>query len=119
MMLKACAAAAAVVLLSACSSVEMIAGGDPIPDGKCSVTVYQTRGQAMKGGEIEEMCVINGTSSGSFSHTVATAVAKHKDKACTCGATNVFIESRAEASLDVAKVTMIAFKYVGRHGPSK
>lgn len=63
-------------------------------------------------GEIEELCIINGTSSGSFSHSVATAIAKHKDKACACGATNVYVESRREGTLDVASVTLVAFKVV-------
>lgn len=108
-------AAAAIVLIAVsavgCSSVDVIASSPPIPEGQCSVTVYQTRGQALKAGAIDELCVINGTSSGSFIHTVATAVQKHKDKACGCGATRVFIESRAQSGWDVATVTLIAFRY--------
>lgn len=99
-------------MMAGCSSVHVISSEQPIADHKCTVTVYQTRGQALKHGEIEELCVITGTSSGSFSHTIATAIDKHKDKACVCGATNVFIESREETWWDVAKVSMVAFKYV-------
>jgi hypothetical protein len=102
----------AALILAGCSSVEVISSADQVPEGKCKVTVYQTRAQAAKHGEIDELCIISGSSSGSFDHSVATAIAKHKDKACACGATNVFVESRSEASLDVAKVTMIAFRYV-------
>lgn len=108
-------AAAAVALIAAsaagCSSVEVIASSPAIPEGQCSVAVYQTRGQALKAGAIDELCVISGTSSGSFSHTVATAIQKHKGKACGCGATRVFIESRAQSGWDVATVTLIAFRY--------
>lgn len=102
----------ATAIAAGCSSIEVISSEQPISSDKCTVTVYQTRGQALKQGEIEELCIINGTSSGSFSHTVATAVQKHKNKACTCGATRVFIESRSESGWDLATVTMIAFKYI-------
>jgi hypothetical protein len=104
--------------LSACSSVQMMDGTEISPSaGSCNVTVYQTRAQATKRGEIEELCIINGTSSMSFSHTVATAVEKHKGKACACGASNVYIESRREAVMDVATVTMVAFRYLQNHKP--
>lgn len=95
-----------------CSSIDVISNDAPIPEGRCSVTVYQTRGQALKHGAIDELCIINGTSSGSFSHTISTAVQKHKDKACSCGATRVFIESRSESGWDVATVTLVAFRYL-------
>lgn len=100
------------ICCTGCSSVEVLSAAQPISEGKCAVTVYQTRGQALKHGSIEELCVINGTSSGSFSHTISTAVQKHKDKACDCGATNVFIESRSESGWNVATVTMVAFKFL-------
>jgi hypothetical protein len=92
--------------------VEVISDATPI-SGKCHVTVYQTEAQAKKHGEIEELCIIMGTSSGSFSHTVRTAIDKHKDKACACGATDVYVQSRQHSGLDVASVTMVAFRFVG------
>jgi hypothetical protein len=96
-----------------CSSVQVIDGSAAaVPAGQCNVTVYQTEAQATKKGPIEELCVINGTSSGSFKHTIATAVEKHKGKACACGATNVYIQSQTQSGLDVATVTMVAFRYV-------
>lgn len=98
-------------VLSGCSSIHDIASAPPVPEQSCSVTVYQTKGQAIKNGELEELCVITGTSSGSFSHTVATAIEKHKDKACSCGATNVYIESREETAWFLAKISMVAFNY--------
>ena len=97
--------------LFGCSSVEIISQEAPISDDKCQVKVYQTQAQALKGGPIEELCIITGTSSGSFSHTIATAINKHKTKACGCGATNVYIESRQHTGLDLASVTLIAFRY--------
>lgn len=100
-------------VLGGCSSVEMIDGSSATSSNEsCNVTVYQTRRQAEKLGEIEELCIINGTSSGSFSHTIATAINKHKSKACSCGANKVFIESRRESGLELATVTLIAFKVI-------
>lgn len=53
--------------------------------------VFSSLESAKANGEIEELCIITGTSSGSFSHTVATAIKKHKNKACEYGADNVYI----------------------------
>ncbi|MDZ7596295.1 MAG: hypothetical protein U0932_16770 [Thiobacillus sp.] len=78
------------------------------------MTVYQTMNQALKKGQIEELCVISGTSSGSFSHTVSTAIGKHKSKACQCGASNVYIQSQRNGTMDVASVTMVAFRFSGK-----
>jgi len=104
---------ALLLTLGGCSSVEMIDGAGVGPvSGACNVRVYQTRRQAEKLGEIEELCIINGTSSMSFVHSVSVAVAKHKDKACACGASNVYIESRHETGWDLATVTMVAFRVV-------
>jgi len=83
-----------------------------VSNGTCNVAVYQTRAQATKKGEIEELCVINGTSAPGFVNTVAAAIEKHKRKACGCGASNVFIESRHESGWDTSSVTLIAFRYV-------
>jgi hypothetical protein len=102
----------AVAFLAGCSSVEVISQGDSIASSSCQVKVYQTQLQALKGGLIEELCIISGTSSGSFDHTISTAIEKHKNKACACGASNVYIESRTHTGLDVAAVTMVAFRYV-------
>ena len=103
--------------LSGCTTVQMMGDASPaIAPGACNVTVYFTLNQALKKGPIDELCVISGTSSGSFSHTVATAIDKNKDKACACGATNVYIESRREGTFDVASVTMVAFKFSAKPG---
>ena len=99
--------------IAGCTTVEMIDGSGATPlSSNCNVRVYQTRRQAEKLGELEELCIINGTSSMSFVHSVAVAVEKHKDKACACGATNVFIESRHQTGFDLATVTMVAFRVV-------
>ncbi len=102
---------AASMALSACSSVTMIDQAQSIPDEKCAVRVFQTQKIAERHGEIEELCIITGTSSMSFVHTVATAIEKHKNKACACGATDVYIQSRIETGWDIAQVTMVAFRY--------
>lgn len=103
----------ATIFLTACSSVQMMDGSDGVNvSGSCAVRVFMTKGAAEKVGPIDELCIINGSSSGSFSHTVATAIEKHKGKACGCGATNVYVESRRESTLDVATVTLVAFRFV-------
>lgn len=99
--------------LSACAaSVQYLSDARPPPLGaSCPVTVYLTRQQAAAGGELEELCAISGSSSGSFSHTIQTAIDKHKGEACGCGADKVYVESRADSGLSVATVTLIAFRY--------
>jgi hypothetical protein len=106
-------------ILGGCSSVEPISDSPapPVSPAKCNVAVHPTYQQAIKSGPIEELCIINGTSSGSFSHTVQTAINKHKSKACACGATNVYIQSRSDSGLDVATVSLVAFRYVEQQRP--
>jgi hypothetical protein len=100
----------AVLTLSACSSVTPLASaGRALPDN-CPIQVYLTYQQATQPGPIEELCVIDGTSSGSWHHTVATAIEKHKQKACACGASGVYVQSRSDSGLDVATVTLVAFR---------
>lgn len=106
------AGAGALIGLIGCSSVQIIdPSGSAIPTHDCQVTVYATEAQAMKQGPIEELCVINGTSSGGFRHTIAAAIEKHKSKACACGAKNVYVQSQTQSGLDVATVTLVAFRY--------
>ncbi len=62
-------------------------------------------------GDIEELCIITGTSAGSWSHTVATAIHKHKDRACEYGADNVYIQAQDAGTLGTASVTLIGFRY--------
>ena len=81
------------------------------PLSNCSVRVFSSLESAKANGDIEELCMITGTSSGSFSHTVATAVQKHKDKACECGADNVYIQAQDAGTLGTASVTLIGFRY--------
>ena len=101
--------------LAACSTVSSMDGNDMIQStapSSCNVRVYQTYQSAIKQGPIDELCVITGTSSMSFSHTSATAIAKHKDKACQCGADSVYVQSRSDAGgWDLATVTLVAFRY--------
>ena len=73
--------------------------------------MFSSLESARAGGVIVEMRLITGTSSGSFSHTVATAIQKHKDKACECGAEDVYIQAQDAGTLGTASVTLVAFKY--------
>ena len=105
----------ACLVLSACSTVSSMDGSDmsqSTAPSSCNVRVYQTYQSAIKQGPIDELCVITGTSSMSFSHTSATAIARHKDKACQCGADNVYVQSRNDAGgWDLATVPLVAFRY--------
>ena len=77
----------------------------------CNVQVYTDKASALANGEIVELCVISGTSAWSYSHTVATAINKHKHKACECGAKNVYIQAQDAGTLGTASVTMVGFNY--------
>ena len=79
----------------------------------CTVTVYQTKANAEKGGEIVELCVVKGTSAPSFNHKVENAIRKHAKKACKCGADKVYVQSSKPWKYfgDAATATMVAFKY--------
>lgn len=114
-----CILSLAIVLVSGCSSVQPLgqAGVPSIPRSQCSVTVYATEAEARKHGEIEEVCVIEGTSSGSFVHTPDTAIAKHKNKACGCGVDNVYVQSRQPMGMGVASASMVAFRYIQKTDP--
>lgn len=102
-----------------CASMQRISHAPPIPPGECNVRVYSSLAAAEKEGEIEELCIISGTSSGSFSHTVATAINKHKDKACKCGANNVYLQAQDAGTLGTASVTLIGFRFVSRSKKEK
>lgn len=102
---------AVIFAISGCSSVKILNGSQVADGNYCNVTVYLTLKEAEKNGEVEELRIVTGTSSGSFSHTVASAVEKHKSKVCQCGASNAYIQSRAEGDLGIANVTMIGFRY--------
>lgn len=104
---------AAVALLAGCTSVTPITESKALP-GDCPIQVYMTYQQATKDGPIEELCVIDGSSSGSFKHTVGTAIAKHKQKACACGATAVYIQSQSQTGWELASVSMVAFRRTPR-----
>ena len=103
-----------ITLLSACASVQMLEGNTAQPLTNCNVKVFSSLESAKANGDIEELCIITGTSSGSFSHTVATAIQKHKDKACKCGADTVYIQAQDAGTLGTASVTLIAFRYITR-----
>ena len=101
----------AAIFISACASVQPLGNGMQQPLEDCNVKVFSSLESAKENGDIEELCMISGTSSGSFSHTVATAVQHHKDKACECGADNVYIQAQDAGTLGTASVTLIGFKY--------
>ena len=94
-----------------CASVTTL-GSVKYPEVKnCTVTVFSSKQSAEEKGKIEEVCIITGTSSMSFSHTVSSAIEKNKNKACECGATNVYVKDQDAGTLGTASVTLIGFKF--------
>ena len=104
---------ATALFLTACASVQPLGNNVAQPLSNCIVKVFSSLESAKANGEIDELCIITGTSSGSFSHTVGTAIQKHKDKACECGADNVYIQAQDAGTLGTASVTLVGFKYKG------
>ena len=104
------------LLLAGCSAtVTQLKAADPISESECDVTLHSSEASAKTRGPIEELCVIEGDSKGSFIHTLEVAVNKHKHRACECGATDVYIQSHEGGKkLSLASVTMVAFRYTGR-----
>lgn len=100
-----------VLFLTSCASVQPLGNSTAQALNNCRVTVFSSLEAAKSNGAIEELCLITGTSSGSFSHTVGTAIQKHKDKACECGAENVYIQSQDPGTLGTASVTLVGFKF--------
>lgn len=99
------------LFLTACASVQPLGDSAAQPLKNCSVKVFSSLETAKTNGDIEELCMITGTSSGSFSHTVGTAIQKHKERACECGADNVYIQAQDAGTLGTASVTLIGFRF--------
>jgi len=106
-----------ILSITGCASITTL-GSVQYPEVKnCTVTVYSSKQSAIEKGAIEELCIITGTSSMSFSHTVSSAIEKNKQKVCKCGATNVYIQDQDAGTLGTASVTLIGFKFknITRH----
>ena len=98
------------IALTGCASVTPLNSENTT--GGCNVKVFSSKDGALAQGEINELCVITGTSAFSFSHTVATAINKHKNKACDCGADNVYIQHQDAGTMGTASVTLVGFTFV-------
>jgi len=85
----------------------------------CHVTVYQTPLSAQQNGAIEELCLIEGTTSGSSDHTVEKAIETYAHQACGCGADKVYVMSRSEPGKKSAHVVMVAFRYLDEQAVSQ
>lgn len=98
--------------LAGCSSVVMLDASTASMPSSCQVRVWASKESAAQEGKIKEVCLITGTSSMSFSHTVGTAIEKNKSKACECGATDVYVQAQDAGTLGTASVTLVAFRFV-------
>ncbi len=101
--------------MAACTSVQPLDGKMLQSLGCCNVTVLGSAQSAQDKGDIEELCIITGSSFGKFSHPVVTTVQKHKNKACKCGTENAYVREydirTVGGWLDTASVTLIGFRY--------
>ena len=84
---------------------------EPISYKTCNVRVFSSKDEAIKNGPIEELCIISGTSAGSWSHNIGTAISKHKNKVCSCGANHVYVQHQDAGTEGTASVTLIGFRY--------
>jgi hypothetical protein len=101
-----------VTFVSGCSSVVVLDKSALPMTSSCQVKVWASKESALQHGKIQELCLITGTSSISFSHTVGTAIEKNKSKACECGSTDVYIQSQDAGTLGTASVSLVAFRFV-------
>lgn len=101
------------LLLTACTTITSMDGREitNATPSNCEVTVYQTYQSAISRGQIEELCVVRGTSSFRLPHTVAVAIEKHKPDVCSCGASYAYIQTSSATGWDLATVTLVAFRY--------
>lgn len=101
------------------TSVNVLAGSRVTPvdqamqvDAKgCNVTIYQTPFAALKNGEIEEICIIEGTESGVRKTTAEKVIRKNAHEACGCGTNKAYLKSHSEPDGKSAHVVMVAFRY--------
>ena len=98
--------------ISGCGSVVVLDNSALPIISNCQVKVWSSRESAIQEGKIQELCLITGTSSMSFSHTVGTAIEKNKTKACECGSTDVYIQAQDAGTLGTASVSLVAFRFL-------
>ena len=99
------------IAISGCTSVVVLEKSDVQMSSSCQVKVWASKESALQQGKINELCLITGTSSMSFSHTVGTAIEKNKSKACECGASDVYIQAQDAGTLGTASVSLVAFRF--------
>ena len=105
-----------IILLSGCAtgSVRMIGEVATYKSGSCEVKVYQTKSKALESGMKKEVCVVEGSSTFSFDHSIEGAVKNNINKICQCGVTNAYIESaHTESNMGikgVSYVNLVGFK---------
>ncbi len=98
--------------LVSCSSITVIKYAEPLSKENCEVEFYSSKDEALKKGEIEELCMITGTSSTEFG-TVSDAINKHRRKACKCGASNIYLSAQdpGMTGWSNASANIVAFRY--------
>lgn len=96
--------------LSGCAtgSVRMIGGTNTYKSGGCEVKVYQTKIQAVEHGMKKEVCVVEGSSTFSFDHSIEGAIKNNISKICQCGVNSAYIHSaHTESQMGIKGVSYI------------
>lgn len=72
--------------------------------GNCAITLFSSKAEAERFGEVEELCLVSGTSA--FS-----AIEKNQLQICNCGADKVFIQQQKSSSAVSSPVNVVGFRY--------
>lgn len=107
------------VMMGCAASSSTMNHTDPIPPGDCKVKVYTSFQEAEKDGEIEELCTIDGMSSGNLSSAIVTTIEKNKHRACECGARNVYLQFQEAGTSRKTSVNLVGFRFVGEETGKK
>ena len=78
----------------------------------CSITLFASKAEAERFGEVEELCLIAGTSA--FS-----AIEKNQLQICNCGADKVFIQQQKPSSAGSGTVNVVGFRYKAKKMETK
>jgi hypothetical protein len=97
-------------LMVGCGSVHRVEETGMYRSGNCSVVLYQTKDEAIRQGMKREICVVDGSSSMSFDHSVEGAIKKNIPKVCGCGARKAYIQSRSNDPFGLSYVTLVGFE---------
>ena len=96
--------------LSGCAtgSVRMLEGAVSYKSGSCEVLVYPSKDQAIENGMTKEVCVVEGSSTFGWDHSIDGAIKKNISKVCSCGVTKAYLVSaHTESEMGIKGVSYV------------